>query len=187
MRRYRPPLKRFLNNFMSSVRHSDEQAIAVFSDLFRRTIRRVLDALGIAAFRLIDANGNAQEKTINRSLFDAQMVIFSWMNDDQGPIETHRLLTNLAQLYQQPAFSELIRRSTGDRSRTRMRVRQLVEAITGAGVALAVPFDLADLDVPSKALDALLSSSPRDRVPLEGRCCSSGRRAEQTRCVRVPL
>ncbi|HEY6344889.1 MAG TPA: DUF262 domain-containing protein [Bryobacteraceae bacterium] len=142
--KYRPPLKRFLNSFMSSVRHSDENAIASFTDLFGRTIQRVSEALGMAAFRLVDARGNAQEKTINRSLFDAQMLIFSWMNDEQVPIETNRLLVDLAQIYQQPAFSDLIRRSTGDRSRTRMRVRQLVQAITGAGVALTVPFDLAD-------------------------------------------
>jgi hypothetical protein len=142
--KYRPPLKRFLNNFMSSVRHSDENAIAAFSDLFHKTIQRVSDALGVAAFRLVDASGNAQERTINRSLFDAQMLIFSWMNDGQGPIDANRLLANLAQLYQEPAFSELIRRSTGDRSRTRMRVRQLMEAITRAGVALTVPFELTD-------------------------------------------
>ncbi len=142
--KYRPPLKRFLNNFMSSVRHSDEAAIAAFSDLFHKTIERVSAALGTSAFRLVDANGNAQEKTINRSLFDGQMLIFSWMNDDQGAVETDQLLVNLARLYQQPGFSDLIRRSTGDRSRTRMRVRQLVEAITDSGVALTAPFNLAD-------------------------------------------
>ena len=131
---YRPPLKRFLNNFMSSVRHNNAAKIAISEQLFQITIDRVKNILGSSAFRLIDAQGNPQERTINRSLFDAHMLIFSWL-DDEPLVDRSLLLRNLADLYNQPAFSDLIGRSTGDRSRTRMRVRQLVSAISASGLS----------------------------------------------------
>lgn len=139
---YKTPLKRFLNEFMDSVKDAEPEQLAVFEELFTSTVDRVRRFVGDHAFRLTDAKGNPVEKPVNRALFDCQMLAFSWVSDEMTTKE--RTLSELASLYESNEFLDSVRRATGDRSRTRRRVRQMAAALERAGFGMAIPYDLTD-------------------------------------------
>jgi hypothetical protein len=143
MDRYKPPLKRFLNDYMSENRNVDPATQQTLSELFRQTIDRVHSFVGGAAFRLADVNGRPMESAVNRALFDAQMLPFAWASDVSSA-SRETVLRELAQLYQQSTFLDAIQRATGDRARTRTRIRETVAALQRSGMMIAVPYDLAD-------------------------------------------
>lgn len=139
---YRPPLKRFLNEYMGSVENVGVVELAAFESLFLATIERVSDLIGFNAFRITDRSGGAVEAAINRALFDAHMLASSWVQVG-GAKNKPAVLREISKLYQSPEFLDSIRRATGDRSRTLRRVRETVEAFEKAGLVVAVPFDLS--------------------------------------------
>jgi hypothetical protein len=140
---YRPPLKRFLNEFMMSMRNADAAKLDFFRNLFERTIDRVHELIGDNAFRLTDVDGNALEKPVNRALFDSQMLAMSWVGEPQTGTRAE-VLRELATLYHDAMFLDAIRRATGDRSRTRRRVNDMVQALARAGCRMDVPFALGE-------------------------------------------
>jgi hypothetical protein len=140
LRHYRPPLKRFLNDYMASVKDARRPALNQLDELFTSTTARLAQTLDGGAFRLTNAAGRPLESAVNRALFDAQMLAFSWVTDD-ADLENARvdILERFAELYSQPGFQDAIRRATGDRSRTFTRVRGIVQALSDAGVELDAP------------------------------------------------
>ena len=70
---YRPPLKRFLNNYMRGVQNPPSSALSRFGATFRETIGRVSMVLGSSAFRVTDRRGGPVDPAVNRALFDAQI------------------------------------------------------------------------------------------------------------------
>jgi len=139
---YKTPLKRFLNEFMSSVKDAEPERLAEFEDLFTSTVDRVRRFIGDHAFRLTDADGKPLEKPVNRALFDCQMLAFSWVSTEATTKERTR--SELALLYESSNFLDAVRRATGDRSRTRRRVREMVCALEQAGFGMTIPYDLSD-------------------------------------------
>lgn len=140
---YRPPLKRFLNNYMDSLRGAEPLDLELLATMFESTVQRVMTFVGAHAFRLTDASGKPLEKAVNRALFDSQMLAFSWVMDD-ARASRKTVLKALDQLYQSPDFLDSIRRATSDRSRTRHRVREMAGALQNAGLRVAVPAVLQD-------------------------------------------
>jgi hypothetical protein len=140
---YRTPLKRFLNDFMGSVRNAGEGDIARMRAKFQETTGVVRRLVGQAAFRITDSTGQTIEPAVNRALFDAQMLACSWVTTDLGDINTRDVRKAVAGLFTDELFMDAIRRATGDRARTLKRVRETVSALEKAGVRLRVPFDLA--------------------------------------------
>jgi Protein of unknown function DUF262 len=132
---YRPPLKRFMNAFMSENREMNEDQLGLLRQTFEKTIGHISAALGSSAFRVSDAKGNPYEKVTNRALFDAQMISFSWLDEGQNiSARKPAVLERLAALYEDIEFLDAIRRATGDRARTRARVRAVVGALRDAGL-----------------------------------------------------
>jgi hypothetical protein len=139
---YQPSLKVFLNNYMKKVRDADEETLENLQTVFRDTIHRIQSVLGQGAFRLTDRTGDATERTVNRALFDAHMLAFSWVtNEDLKPYR-ERVLASLANLYLDEEFLDSIRRATGDRARTITRVRGIAAALREAGLDLSIPYQL---------------------------------------------
>jgi hypothetical protein len=140
--RYRPPLKRFLNNYMKDLQHADQDTLIALSDMFDSTLVNVREALGASAFRLLDRSGRPTETSINRALFEAQMLCFSWLARPLADAEVTTVKREITALFQSDLFNDAIQRATGDRSRTYTRIRMTSEAISAAGADLNVPYDL---------------------------------------------
>ena len=137
---YRPPLKRFLNDYMREVREANPEALSILRGRFNRTINRVYSVFDGSAFRVTDRRGHPLEPTVNRALFDAQMLVFSWVpstSDVLGPRQ--EIVRRLADLYRNEVFADAIQRATGDRARTLLRVRGVADAVRKAGVRLRAP------------------------------------------------
>jgi hypothetical protein len=139
---YRTPLKRFLNNFMDDWSSKPDAQLADDEAAFTRTIARVRDELGTAAFRVTNADGTPTESVVNRAIFDAQMLAFSWIENDPGQVDIPHVRHEIASLFGQAEFLDSVRRATGDRSRTFRRLRETANALRRAGVVVNVPFDL---------------------------------------------
>jgi hypothetical protein len=139
---YRPSLKRFLNSFMNDVKDATEEELAAYRDTFDRAIKAVERLIGQRAFRMTNAKGELLETTVNRALFDAQMLTCSWVSSVKGASKG-RVGEELTLLASSSEFMDAIQRATGDRSRTLRRVRDTVQALRNAGLQIDVPIDLS--------------------------------------------
>jgi hypothetical protein len=140
---YRPPLKRFLNNYLSGLKAADDVQIKALQRRFAIATSRVRTLFGAAAFRLINSSGHPLEKNVNRALFDAQMLACCWLQSDPTPEHAAAVLREFGRLCDDADFLDSVRRATGDRTRTRRRVRETIGAFILAGLEVDVPFDLA--------------------------------------------
>ncbi|MFC2018720.1 DUF262 domain-containing protein [Chloroflexota bacterium] len=139
---YKAPLKRFLNEYMDSNKNADVAFLEDLQSSFIRTLTAVNSVFGAAAFRVTDTQGHPTERALNRALYDAQMLAFSWLDEQDLQPNIPRLYIELATMYEKRDFQESIGRATNDPSRLRLRVREIVRALQRAGYTLSVPFDI---------------------------------------------
>lgn len=137
--RYQPSLKLFLNEYMKRMKDVPEAELEDLRRIFTSTIRLVRQILGLGAFRLTDAGGTPVERTVNRALFDAHMLAFSWVSSENPIQQRNQILTALARLYADTEFLDSIRRATGNRARTITRVGGVATALEAAGIRLDIP------------------------------------------------
>jgi hypothetical protein len=137
--RYRPPLKKYLNEYMRSVQHADDERLEELRETFDATVSRVSACLNGRAFRITDAEGQVLERAPNRALFDAQMLAFSWASGHNLRSRRRRILRKFAELYEDEDFVDSISLATGDRTRTLLRVRRAIAALEEAGVDVNAP------------------------------------------------
>ncbi len=149
---YKPPLKRFLNTYNDDNKNAKDEWLDEKATLFIETMRRVNSVLGKNAFRLIDEHGNpfkdekgkALPRGVNRALFDAQALAFSWATTD-FPLENNApLLASIANSLRDERVRDALRQATGDRARIFLRVRSMVEALNNADVVAEAPVQLDD-------------------------------------------
>lgn len=139
---YRPSLKRFLNEYAAASRNlSAGDLIELRTDFFQ-AISLIQETLGSAAFRVLDEQGERLETSVNRALFEAQMLAFGWAVRP-AHFEPGQVRGEIAQLFSDDVFMDSIQRATGDRSRTLRRVRETIGALSRAGLSMQVPFDLS--------------------------------------------
>ncbi len=80
---YKPSMKRFLNNDMRNFRFLDEQEKRKLTQAFRQAVKSSKTVFGARAFRRFkrgdqqNANGEWEEKRVNKALFDIIMYGFS--------------------------------------------------------------------------------------------------------------
>lgn len=147
---YRAPLKRFLNEFMYAHRSADEGWLTERAERFRRTMGRVRTVLGDQAFRLIDgdgmplvdAAGKPLPRGVNRALFDAQALSFSW-SAPTNKADRGKTVAAISQTLASSGFQDAVTRATGDRARILLRIRLITETLKAVGYRVDVPFDLA--------------------------------------------
>lgn len=147
---YKPPLKGLLNQYMSTHRDPDDDWLAERRLIFADTMSVLAAVLGQQCFRLIDRQGNALRddkgkplpRGVNRALFDAQAIAFSWVRE---PIsnDTHpEIVQRISEALTNEATQDAVRRATGDRKRILHRVNAMVLALEAAQVEVDVPIDL---------------------------------------------
>ena len=147
---YRPPLKRFLNEYMREHQEADTDWLEMRSQYFCETMTRLYATLGRKAFRLIDEDGEwlrDQEgrrlpKGVNRALFDAQGTAFAWTDDPQLENRRDEVVRAIAHELRRDELQDAVRRATGDKARIRLRITAMVRSLREAGVEVAVPADV---------------------------------------------
>jgi hypothetical protein len=135
---YRTPLVRFLNEYMLDHRDPGDEWIQAKRSLFSETMKLIRNIMDNKAFRVTDAAGRPKERVINRAIFEAQTLIFSVCDARQAQARTKELRLSLAALFADASFDELIRRATGDKTRTLGRVRDTAQAFESAGVSVNI-------------------------------------------------
>lgn len=135
---YRPPLKKFLNEYMRGVQSADDETLDELSAVFRSTVKRIRSVWGSNAFKVTDRRGRTSDRTPNRALFDAQMLAFSWLTP-RASVTKNRdaIIRAFATLYKDDDFMDSISLATSDRSRTLSRVRAAVGALDAAGLKVS--------------------------------------------------
>ena len=144
---YRPPLKRFLNEYMCDHQEADTDWLKVRSQHFCETMARLYVTLGANAFRLIDEDGEwlRDEKGkrlprgVNRALFDAQCTAFAWTDDPQLENRRGEIVRAIARELRQDEIQDAVRRATGDKARITLRITAMVRALKVGGVDVDVP------------------------------------------------
>ncbi len=136
IRRYKPPLKKVLNNFMETNRAMDPAAVEAMRASFVSTIRSVTAVFGGAAFRRIGATGARLDDNVNRALFDAQMLCFSRLDPAAVVARKTEVVQAQAALFGNIEFEDSIGLATADRARMVDRLRILSEAVAKVGLPI---------------------------------------------------
>jgi hypothetical protein len=144
---YRPPLKRFLNEYMREANKWSREELDATRAKFETSCDLLLAVLGHGAFRLIDTKGNPIDRSVNRALAEVQLTAFSWV-EDPAAVDANRdsLIHGINELYKNASFLDALQRATGDRKRTHRRLGMFTEALTRAGLHLrvTVPYEPAE-------------------------------------------
>ena len=148
--KYRPPLKRFLNDYMREHTEAKRDWLQERAHHFHETMRRLYDTLGPQAFRLIDEEGRQLQdeegkplpRGVNRALFDAQGTAFGWIDDIHLNDRRRDIVRAIARELANDDLQDAVRRATGDRARITLRISRIVRALRESGVEMAVPDDV---------------------------------------------
>ena len=134
---YRPPLKKFLNDYMHTNQEPTKASLTKHRRLFLDTVESIHAVFGPNAFKPTDRNGKATERAPNRALFDAQMLAFSWAAKNTDFSKKAKTVNKkFGALYQNEGFVDSISLATGDRSRLLARVQYAVDALTRSRVVV---------------------------------------------------
>lgn len=134
---YRTPLLRFLNDFMRTHQDPDDLWLDSSRHTFASTIGIVHEVLGSSAFRVMDKHGTPVERSVNRALFDAEMVAFSYSNLNHIAGREDAVKSSIAGLFGDERFEDSIRRATGDKARVRQRIARIADTLEDAGVEIS--------------------------------------------------
>ncbi|WP_162605888.1 DUF262 domain-containing protein [Jiangella aurantiaca] len=134
---YKPPLKKYLNNYMDKANGWPESQLSEAEARFDRSVAGLVEVLGQAAFRLTDDTGVPIDRALNRALAETQLVSFSWIRNTDLDSTRSDILRALGALYGNSVFLDSIQRATGDRRRTLRRLGMFCSALTEAGVTLS--------------------------------------------------
>ena len=136
---YRPSLKRFLNGFMDRHRPDGPAYVEHAMQEFRLTAERMASLFGTSAFRIIGLDGVPLERNVNRALYDAEMLACRWLRQNPTLHDSTTLFVSIGNLCKDREFLDAIGKATGDRSRTLVRVRKMVQAFRSAGLDVDAP------------------------------------------------
>lgn len=144
IRQYRPPLLRFLNEFLRDANSGLVPGIREIRTDFERTCDLVAEVFGDSAFRLLDSNGRAIEGNLNRALFESQMLTLAAAESSKVRANSKIVIEIMADLCQDSVFLDAIQRATGDRTKTVLRVIAFADQLDLAGISI----DYASLGLP---------------------------------------
>jgi hypothetical protein len=82
---YKTPLKKFLNEYMGSVRSAESNQVNSYRSIFSRAVDVATTLLGQSAFRVLGSNGEPSEPAVNRALLEAQLLACSWVTGSRLP------------------------------------------------------------------------------------------------------
>lgn len=144
-RDYKPPMSRYLNNYMTAANKYSDRALTEVEEKFVSTSRNLCSIYTQGAFRLTDSKGHPTDKAINRALAEVQLTAFSWVSDPTQLTQRRpEVLEKLGALNKNQLFLDSIQRATGDRKRTYRRLGLFCDALESAGISLteAVEYEI---------------------------------------------
>jgi hypothetical protein len=131
---YRTPLLRFLNDFMRDNRRPDDNWLEEMSDCFTSAVDLVNKIFKASAFRISDSKGRPTERSVNKALFDAQIMVAS-IADPRSAISNREVIVEgMSKLYRNALFLDSISRATGDKARTLLRIKSVGTLFEASGV-----------------------------------------------------
>lgn len=144
---YRAPLKRFLNEYMDSHKNASRAWLSPRTTKFAYTMLLINQVLGTIAFRLVDREGlplhdhegKPFPRSVNRALFDAQAVAFTWVITPPEEINKKSVIRSMAKIYEQKDFLGSVQRATGNKSNINLRISKMIEALNNGGLELNIP------------------------------------------------
>lgn len=137
---YRPPLKKFLNDYMRGVQNASPQQIIALRGRFDAAVEPIVEVWGSNAYRQTNGRGVATERAPNRALFDAQMVAFDLVHNKEAIADARKkVIQEFARLYRADEFVDAISLATGDKTRTFLRIGRSIEALQRAGLDVEKP------------------------------------------------
>lgn len=125
---YKPPLYKFLNEFMRQHRKIKAEDIDIFISIFTNTINNVFSVFGENSFKRIIRDGEQLQidKNINKSLFDLQMFVCSRLSPKECTEKSKEIIDSFRDLMFDTEFTDLITRSTDHRTRVIKRINLLL-------------------------------------------------------------
>lgn len=136
-RGYRPPLKRFLNEYMRKSNTWDDELLKAAEGRFKNASTLLWETFGKGSFRLIDPAGNPVDRAVNRALAEVELTTFSWIEDKHKlPSLRENVIQEISALCENSGFLDSLQRATGDRKRTHRRLGMFSEALVRAGLPL---------------------------------------------------
>ena len=144
---YRPPLKRKLNDYMDENKNPDGLWLQERRGVFEETMKEVAEVLGSQSFRLIDHVGNPLRdknnrplpRGVNRALFDAQSIAFSWAVKPFPRGARAQVVRRISDALCEERTQDAVSLATGDRKRIVDRVMAMASALRDAGIDIDVP------------------------------------------------
>ncbi len=134
LEKYRPPMKKFLNEFMRDNRNPSSTELIRLDRLFDETISKVNLVFGENAFRPWD--GSNWERSINRAVFDVIMIFFVSASSREVEQNREAIPNSFRNLcVENPHFMDAISRATGDRARLFTRLREFGRAVSDLGIS----------------------------------------------------
>jgi hypothetical protein len=138
-REYRPPMKRFLNDYMVMGNQLGEQELASVAECFAETAADLHSVFDGSAFRINPVSKVPGDRALNRALAEVQLTAFSWVRDRQRIHAVRsRVLSELTALHERRDFVDSVKQATGDRRRLLTRLRLYCETLEQAGLELEV-------------------------------------------------
>jgi hypothetical protein len=139
---YAPSLKAFLNRYQDDHRQMTPVTIEEHRAAFGNAIAGAAGVFGAAAFRRINAQGQRLEDSVNRALFDAEMLCCDRVPADQAIANADQLKAGLAGLLRTDAFVDAIYLATSDKTRLAARVRAVAEVFSESGLPVSFESEL---------------------------------------------
>lgn len=119
---YKPPMKEFLNRFMSGNRTLKYRSPQEFKTIFLKTIEAAYKSLGEKAFR--------PESQINAAVFDAVMVGLAKRLEKGEIADFEAVKSRYEELLKNPDFQAAYERATADETKVRNRINSAIQAFS---------------------------------------------------------
>jgi hypothetical protein len=147
---YRPPFKVFLNNFMKDNRNPEDVKLEQFRSEFFQSVKNVGIVFEINAFRRYQKNKKdiyEWEKTLNRAVFDVQMLGLSDVEDAVLQNQKKMIVKAFQDLCGNSTFIDAVTQATSDRSRLYTRLSMWGMALLEIDVVSPMIKRLSELKV----------------------------------------
>jgi hypothetical protein len=138
---YRPPLKKWLGDFMGARRDASDGALAQYREVFLSSCRAVSavffepDAPAFRRVRGRIGSGLEWDRSLNRAVFELQMLGLRLENPRTLAARRTEIIDAFATLcLDDEEFADALSRATADRTRTRLRFQRWGAALDGLGI-----------------------------------------------------
>lgn len=127
-------LSYFLTEFMKENKDMEPDKIDNLKTLFETTIKKIDKFLGDKAFSVYQKNTNSWYTTSNRALYDAEMLAFAAVQDDEVSVTPKKFQEGLKKLMEEEEFKKSLNEQAGGK-KISMRVESVKTILTQVNVS----------------------------------------------------